>query len=54
VKEHVATVEREIDVGQAVVVVVADRDALSPAASSDAGLRGDVGERAVAVPSIQM
>src|SRR5262249_42320385 len=53
VEDLVAVVGDE-QIGVAVVVVVAGADALAPAAAGDAGLRGDVGERAVAVVPIEM
>jgi len=38
----------------AVVVVVADADASLPAGAREAGFRGDIGERAVAIIFVEM
>ena len=47
--ERVLTVVGDEEIVPAVVVVVADADALSPPGAGEAGLEGDVGEGAVAV-----
>ena len=49
VVEAVLAVVAHIDVRPAVVVVVGDADAVAPAVIGDAGLRGDIGKRAVVV-----
>ena len=40
---------RDVNVVEAVVVVIADADALPPAVVNNSGFRGDVRERAVAI-----
>jgi hypothetical protein len=52
--EHLIAVVGDEQIDVAIVVVVAGADALSPSASADARLVGDVRERAVAAVSIQM
>ena len=52
--EHVLAEVGDEQVIVAVVVVVADADALSPAGVSDAGFGGDIGESAVAIVLEQM
>jgi hypothetical protein len=44
---------RDVEIGEAVGVVVADSDAHAVAAAGDAGFFGDVGERAVAIVAVE-
>ena len=52
--QHVFAVVGDVKVGPAVVVVVADADALAPAGVDEAGFFRDVGERAVVIVVIKM
>ena len=51
--ENAAAVLRDIEVGKSVAIVVADGHALAVAAGSDAGFFGYIGERSVAIVSIE-
>src|SRR5271157_5023380 len=50
----VLAVVGDVEIFPAVVVVVADTDALSPTARGQARFRGDIGERAVMIVAVEM
>src|SRR5580693_8881302 len=52
--KHVLAVVGDVQVFKAVVIVIADADALTPAGMREPSLPGDVGKGAVAVVVIQM
>src|ERR1700722_4865131 len=52
--EDVFSVVRDVEIFLAIVVVVADTNALAPAGMGEAGFLGDVGETAVVIVVIQM
>ena len=54
VVEDVFSVVGDVEIFAAVVVVVADADALAPAGVQQAGFLGDVGERAVVIVVVEM
>jgi hypothetical protein len=54
VGEHVLPVISDIEIAEAIIVVIADADALSPAGASEAGFFGDVGKSAVVIVAVEM
>ncbi len=52
--EHIFSVIGDVEIFAAVVVVIADADALAPAGVREAGLFCDIGERAVAIVVVEM
>src|SRR5262249_25859252 len=54
VVEDVLSVVGDVEIGVAVVVVVADAHALSPPGMNQAGYLGDIGESAIVVVAIEM
>src|SRR5277367_4338233 len=53
VVKAILAVVRDVEIFPTIVVVVADADALAPAGRSQAGLFGDVGERAVVIVVVE-
>src|ERR1035441_9805444 len=54
VKQDIVSPESDEEIDEAIVVVVAGTDSLSPAGEGDAGLLGDVGEGAVMQIAVEM
>ncbi len=52
--EMVLAVVSDVEIFPAIVIVVADADALSPAARGQARFRGDIGERAIVIVVVEM